>query len=65
MRRQVARHDALAALHQRHAVIVQDLGDLFLLILESEFEHVFQEGIGLAHADGEIELERNPVLLRD
>ena len=63
MRRQVARHEALAALHERHAVILQDLLDLLLLILEGEFEHVFQEGVGLAHADGEIEFERHAVFL--
>ncbi len=61
MRGQIARHDTLAALDQRHAVILQDLGDLVGLILKGEIEHVFQKGVSLAHADAEIELKRRLV----
>ena len=64
MRRQVALHEAFRALDERHAVIAQDLLDFVLLIVEREFEHVFEEGVGLAHADGEIELERHGVVLK-
>ena len=37
--------------------------DFLGLILERELEHVFQEGVGLAHANGEIEFERHAVIL--
>ena len=33
------------------------------MILKREFEHVFQEGVGLAHADAELELERHFVII--
>src|SRR4029450_3427397 len=61
MGRQVALHEAAAALHERHAEISQDLLDLVLLILHGELEHVFEEGIGLAHARSDVEFERDIV----
>src|SRR5262245_13619179 len=58
---QIALHKTAAALHERHAEISQDLLDLVLLIFHGEFEHVFEEGIGLAYARSNVEFERDIV----
>ena len=62
MGRQIARDDALAALHERHAILFHDLLDLLRVIFEREFDHIFEEGVGLAHADGDLELQRDRVV---
>ncbi len=63
MGRQVARDDAFRALHERHAVIFQDLLDLIGIILQRKLEHVFEERVGLAHADRHLELERHGIVV--
>ena len=53
----VAGHDAIAALDERHAIVGEDLLDLVLGALERVVELVFQHDVGLAHDHGEIEFE--------
>ena len=62
MRGQRALDETAAALHERHAVVGEDLGDLVLGGLERVLEHVFELGVALAHAGRELELERDEVL---
>ena len=60
--RQIARDDAFAALDERHAVILEDLLDILLVILKRELDHVFEEGVGAAHANPELEFERHLIV---
>src|SRR5581483_9844705 len=59
--RQGSFHHAAAALHQRNTVIREDLLDLRLVILEREIEDVLKHGVGLAYANGKVELKRNSI----
>ena len=59
MRGKIAFDDTGRTADERHAVIVEDLRDLVLGLFEGEVDLEFEHDVGVLHAPGERELERD------